>query len=133
VTSHSEPLDVPRDPALRVVLVPGKDRAVVAVEPIRHGQLLEVAPVILLRPQGGPPETSTLLDYPFAWDEPPFTEAMALGIVSLVNHSTQPNARIACDYANRAMRLIAITDIGAGEEVTLDYDIPLWFEPRVDA
>lgn len=122
------PLDLPRHPGVRVTLLSGKGRGVVAVEPIRHGELIEAAPVVPLVPEESPPPGTALFDYTFAWGEPPFAEAIALGIVSLVNHSSDPNVRVETDLASRTLRLIASRDIAAGEEICFDYGIPLWFE-----
>jgi len=125
-----EPLDLPRHPGIRVTRIDGRGRGVVAVEPILAGELIEAAPVARLRPGDSPAPVSPLYDFAFAWDEPPFAEAIAFGIVSLVNHAAAPNATLRCDVAEQTIRLLAAHDIVAGEEITIDYGIPLWFEPR---
>jgi SET domain-containing protein len=52
-----------------------------------------------------------------------------LGFTSLVNHSDSPN----CDFIRYiealALDLIAIRHIPAGEELTIDYGLTLWFAP----
>ena len=116
--------------SLGVVEMPGKGRGVVATAPIDAGALLEVAPVIPLAANDQPPRTSVLYDYPFLWDDPPFIEAIALGFISMINHSDKPNAQIETDIPNKVVRLTALRDIAAGEEVTFDYAIPLWFDAR---
>jgi SET domain-containing protein len=126
----TEPLDLPRHPGIRVACMEGRGRGVVAVEPIRAGELIETAPVVRLRPGDSPESGSPLYQYTFAWDEPPFTEAIAFGVVSLVNHAAAPNATLRCDIAEQTLRLLAARDIAAGEEISIDYGIPLWFEPR---
>jgi len=123
-------LDLPRHPDLRIAAVAGKGRGVVAAGPIAAGTLLEVAPVIPLAAPDQPPRGSVVYDYPFLWDDPPFIEAIALGMISMVNHSERPNAAFETDIPNRVVRLSALTDIAAGEEVTFDYGIPLWFDVR---
>ena len=126
----TEPLDLPRHPGIAVSDIPGRGRGVLAVEPIRKGELIEAAPVVRLLPEASPPKPSPLYDYLFAWDEPPFAEAIAFGIVSLVNHASPATATLACDFSDGTIRLLAQTDIEAGEEITIDYGIPLWFEAR---
>ena len=74
----SEPLDLPRHPGIAVTDIPGRGRGVVAMEPLIRGELIEAASVIRLVPDASPPKTSPLFDYVFAWDEPPFIEAVAL-------------------------------------------------------
>ncbi|MDR3473648.1 MAG: SET domain-containing protein-lysine N-methyltransferase [Devosia sp.] len=124
----TEPLDLPRHSGIAVTEIPGRGWGVVAIEPILKGELIEASPVIRLPPEASPPRTSPLFDYVFAWDEAPFIEAVALGIVSLVNHAAAPCATIECDHVERTIRLLAARDIEAGEEITIDYGIPLWFE-----
>jgi SET domain-containing protein len=124
----SEPLGLPRHDALRITEIEGKGRGVVAVEPILSGVLLEVSPVIRLTKKDSPPRDSVLYDYPSLWDDPPYGEAIVLGLASILNHSVSPNAKIEADLANQVLRLIAGRDIAAGEEITLDYGIPVWFE-----
>lgn len=126
----TEPLDVPRHPGIRVALLEGRGRGVVAIEPIRHGELIEIAPVVRLSAEASPPQGSPLFDYVFAWEEPPFVEALAFGVLSLANHSDAPNATVHCDIGAGAISLLAARDIEAGEEVTIDYGTALWFEAR---
>lgn len=124
----TEPLDLPRHPALRVAALPGKGRGLVAIEPVRHGELLEAAPVVPLALEHRLAADHPLEPYAFAWDEAPFREALAFGVISVINHSPTPNARLVQDHTNRVLRAIAAADIAAGEEITFDYGIPLWFE-----
>jgi hypothetical protein len=124
----TEPLDLPRHPAIGVAVLPGRGRGVVALEAIRRGELLEANPVLPLPPGQSPAPGTALFDYPFAWDEPGYGEAIVLGLASLINHSASPNATLRRDYADRVLRVVALTDIPAGAEITYDYDCPLWFE-----
>ncbi len=118
-----------RHPTLRVVSMEGKGRGVIVCEPVMAGEMLEVSPVIPLA-QPVSLENTALFDYPFRWRDGAHAEALALGLVSLVNHAADANADIACDFEARTMRLYAIRPLAAGEEVTIDYDCPLWFEAR---
>jgi SET domain-containing protein len=124
----SEALDLPRHEALRLTDIAGKGRGVVAIGPILSGALLEIAPVLPLTTESQPLPGQILFDYPFLWDDPPYIEAIALGLISMVNHSDDPNAQFEIDIPNRVIRLTAARDIAAGEEVTFDYGIPLWFD-----
>jgi len=124
------PLDLPRHPALRVADFPGRGRGLVAGAPIRKGELLEIAPVIPLRREDLGAREKGIFSYPFDWPEPPYAEAIALGLVSLLNHSSAPNADFETDIPSRLIRCFALADIAAGAEITIDYGIPLWFEAR---
>jgi SET domain-containing protein len=71
-------------------------------------------------------------DYYFHWDGDPDGEgrgALALGFVTLCNHSSRPCARVERNYARLTLDLVAIAAIAAGDEVTIDYGCTLWFEP----
>lgn len=123
-----ESLDLPRHPAVRVAALPGKGRGLVAIEPIGQGELIEAAPVVRLQEADRLADAHPLFDYAFAWDEPPFEEAIAFGVMSLTNHSGRPNAVVVRDYPNRCLRLVAIVDIAAGDEVVFSYGVEPWFE-----
>ena len=55
---------------------------------------------------------------------------VVLGFASLVNHADAPN----CDFVRYidalALDLVALRTIEAGEELTIDYGLTLWFAPR---
>ena len=88
----STPLELPRHPSLRLAVIAGKGRGLVAVGPIAEDELIEVAPVIPFREEDRPMPPSLLYGFAFHWPDPPFVEAMVLGAVSLVNHADDPNA-----------------------------------------
>jgi SET domain-containing protein len=134
-----------RHPALAVRVVPGKGRGVFATAFIPEGALLEESPVAILTP-----EESDFLDntplggYTFEWRDPayegdaPSEEANRLGtfvfgLISLFNHSYSPNAKLERNYDARTMKMRAVRDIAAGEELTFDYGGELWFDPLEDA
>lgn len=113
---------------------PQKGRGVFARERIAAGMLIEAAPVIIV-----PAGECTLLDktilhdYYFHWDGDPDGEgrgAVALGLVSLCNHSRRPRARVRRNHARETLDLVALMPIAASDEVTIDYNCPLWFEPQ---
>ena len=112
---------------------PERGRGVFARELIVAGTVVEAAPVIIL-----PAAECRLLDqtilynYYFHWDGDPDGEgrgALGLGLVSLCNHASRPGARVDRNFARHTLDLVAITDIGPGEEITIDYGCELWFEP----
>lgn len=129
-TKMTGPAELPRHNALRVTEIEGKGRGVVAAAPIRRGTVLEVAPVILLREGEAPQRSSILYDYPFKWNDPPYVEAIALGVLSMCNHSTDPNTDVDLFIDRRLVQLNAIRDIARGEELTFDYGVPPWWESR---
>ena len=95
------------------------------------------AAIALERPlliKGEPGTGKTILhDYYFHWDGDPDGEgsgAVALGLVALCNHSRRPNARVRRNLAQETLDLLALAPIAAGDEVTIDYNCPLWFDPQ---
>jgi hypothetical protein len=70
-----------------------------------------------------------LHDYYFVWDDGGGESrvAVALGLISLCNHSRRPSARIRRNRARETLDLLALTSIAAGSEITIDYNCPLWF------
>ena len=65
----------------------------------------------------------------FVWDDEggEGRAAVALGLVSLCNHSRRPSARVRRNRARETLDLLALTPIAAGDEITIDYNCPLWF------
>lgn len=110
---------------------PLKGRGVFACAPIAAGAVIESAPVIIVPAAECPLLDRTILhDYYFHWDGDPEGEgrgAVALGLVALCNHSRRPRARVRRNYAQGTLDLVTLVAIAAGEEVTIDYNCPLWF------
>jgi SET domain-containing protein len=119
--------------AIEVKSIRGKGRGVFARRPIAEGEIIERVPVIVLPAGqvGEEPERHPLADYVFEWG--PRTVALALGYGSLYNHSYEPNARYE-DIGGRTKIFIALRDIPAGEEITVNYNgqpedrTPVWFD-----
>ena len=113
---------------------PIKGRGIFAREPIAAGTLIEAAPVIIVPAEQCPLLDRTILhDYYFHWDGDPDGDgrgAVALGLVALCNHSRRPNARARRNLAQDTLDLVALSPIAAGDEVTIDYNCPLWFQPQ---
>lgn len=70
-------------------------------------------------------------NFPLAWDDK--FHALVWSALSLVNHSDTPNAKVERDDKHKLIRLVALRDIKAGEEIVYDYKVPLWFEPKPPA
>jgi hypothetical protein len=51
--------------------------------------------------------------------------ALPCGDGIFTNHCEEPNARVRADLRRRLISLIALRDIGPGEEVTIDYGEPV--------
>jgi SET domain-containing protein len=119
-------------PELAVVPIEGKGRGVVATQRIASGTLIEAAPVVPYRTEckrdempdsSLPPE---LADLPHDWNEE--CGCLVFGAMQFANHSDTPNAGFTRNIEAVTMTFTALRDIEAGEEITIDYGIPLWWE-----
>jgi len=114
-----------------VVRIPGKGRGVIATQAVAAGDTVERSPVLPLALADS--ECPGLNDYGMAWEEnhdnptPGRESCIGLGYLSIYNHSDTPNARLEHHYDTDEISVIALRDIVAGEEVTYDYVVPLWF------
>jgi SET domain-containing protein len=115
-------------PRLVVAPIKGKGRCVFAAEDIAKGGVIDTNPVLLFPHWQTVELKPPLQNYPFGWDGD--FDCIPLGSVTLANHSDVPNAFTQRDFGNLLLRLVALRDIGAGEEITYDYKVPLWFEPK---
>jgi len=113
--------------------IAGKGRGVVATKSIARGEIVERSPVIPIAHEDS--EKPGLSDYAFAWGEdvPGFAPgrecAIGLGYLGLYNHSRSSNVKLNRHYEDNEMSVEALRDIESGEELTIDYDVPLWFQP----
>lgn len=116
-----------------------KGRGVFARANFKAGDLIEVAPVIVMREQDFELLKRTqIYNYFFAWGSGGQT-AIALGLGSIYNHSNFPNAKHIREYENEQIRFVAIREIKLGEEILVNYlgdykgrakNKEVWFENR---
>lgn len=113
--------------ALELRHCPGKGRGVFARQPIRAGQRIERAPVLVI-PDAHTDvlEHTVLKDYYFAWGDG--TYALPLGWSVLYNHSDTPNAATRRNVHEDMIEFVALRDIAPGEEITFRYACPPWFD-----
>jgi hypothetical protein len=101
-----------------------KGRGAYAARPHAKGELVEACPVVLFTGSYAsvPGEVRKLL---FNWGVLAGTEAahcLALGYGSLYNHENPANMRYEADADARLLRFVAIRDIAADEELTVNYN-----------
>src|SRR3954462_9837444 len=109
--------------AIAVQHFPGKGRGVVARRAFTAGETIERPPVLLVPASEAPLIRDTrLAHYYFEWGDDYKQAAIALGYGSLYNHSYTPNARYEFREAEECLEFIALRDIEAGEEITINYN-----------
>jgi hypothetical protein len=112
---------------------PGRGRGLFATGPIPAGELIErCCSIPLTSPQCDALEGILPLgDYYFRHPVDPEQGLLLLGLMSLANHSDEPNARIGFTHAEGVgwiAELTATRAIAAGEEITHRYRCAPWFE-----
>ena len=93
-------------------------KGVFAGENIDKGVLLCVCPVLLV-PVKDPSNDGILGAYYYEWSET--NHALVLGLVSLVNHSYKPNAKVYTVNSNKTMQIYSLKSIRKGEELLVNY------------
>lgn len=120
---------------LEVRSTSAKGRGVFACVSFGRGEIIEVTPVIVIpAEQWSHIEPTVLALYIYNFGPQGEHAAIALGFGSLYNHSYSPNAEYVKSWEERLIRFIALRDIAAGEEVTVNYNgspddlSPIWFD-----
>ena len=115
----------------------GRGRAVFARRRIAAGEIIERAPVIVIPKKQWPLVKKTILeDYAFDWGPKDKESVIALGYVSIYNHSYSPNAKLEQLTDEMLMEVTALKAIESGQEITINYNgdpdnrDPLWFTVR---
>ncbi len=123
--------------------VEGKGRHIVCHSFIPKGKEIDRIPVLVIPQSEVEPLNKTqLFNYVFEWDpeerykasrdlvqcDQRYHQGVALGLISLCNHSYTPNSDYEFDYKNNYLVWRALRDIAEGEEVTIHYKVPIWFE-----
>lgn len=108
-----------------------KGRGLFAARAIAEDEEIEAAPVAILdSTQVALLEETPLGHHYFHWDgqDDDWRGAVAFGLVSLVNHAEEANAGVWPDYERQCILLAALRPIAEGEEITIHYDVDLWFD-----
>lgn len=101
-----------------------KGLGVFATKQIRSGENIEVCPVVIVRADWDemPEEIQRIVfDWGRLTNGPP-ASCVALGWGSMYNHANPANVRYAAHADGRCMVFSAARDIGAGDELTVNYN-----------
>jgi len=100
-----------------------KGRGVFARRKILKGQVIERAPVVVIPGEQWTGMQETVLsNYAFDWGESEEHAAVALGYVSIYNHSYAPNAALEEYTGEEIIEVIALRDIEPKEEIFVNYN-----------
>ncbi len=120
----------------RVAESPGRGRGVLATRAFKAGDTIERLPVIAFPAEDWEHVVETSLnDFCFRWGHDDEDGAIGLGNASLYNHSFSPSARYVLRIPEQQIEFVAVRDIAAGEEITVNYNRdpedlkPVWFDP----
>ena len=112
-----------------------KGRGIFTKEKIAANTIIEDSPVIVMNAEDRVQLDKTLLhDYIFEWGIDKDKCCMALGLVSLYNHSYQSNCEYFMDFDEEIIKIKTIRLIEPGEELTINYNgdwnnnKKVWFE-----
>jgi SET domain-containing protein len=104
---------------------PKKGRCVIAKKTFRKNETIAVDPVIVLTLK----ETGkTALNNYTLWWKGRNKVALGLGVSVLINHGKDPNVLFKFDIEDKIVGVFAKRTIKKGEELSVDYKIPLWFD-----
>jgi uncharacterized protein len=101
----------------------GKGRGVFTKKNIPAQTIIEEAPVIVMSAEDRILLDKTLLhDYIFEWGADKKKCCMALGFISIYNHSFRSNCEYFMDFEEHNIHVKTVREIAAGEEVTINYN-----------
>jgi SET domain-containing protein len=120
--------------------VVGKGRGVYAGESISSRTLINISPVLLFpesdeenstqSKESQYPERDILAHYTYTFGNN--TQALALGMGSMFNHSKKNNVGFVIDKQNLLIRYTTVKDIDKDDELCINYGYRLWFEDEDD-
>ena len=122
-------------PILYIMETALRGRGVFTTEAIPAGTTIEIAPVVVLNQADRAIVDTTLLhDYIFEWGIDEKQAAVALGYVSIYNHSEDANCKYDMDFDHNTIQIQTKRDIAVDEELCMNYngdgitDKPVWFD-----
>jgi SET domain-containing protein len=114
-----------------------KGRGIFTSENIQEDTIVEISPVIVFSNNDRLLLDKTLLhDYIFEWGYKRNKCCIALGYVSLYNHSYQSNCEYMMDYEHELISIKTMRQIQAGEELSINYNgdwdnqKKVWFDAK---
>lgn len=124
-------------PILTVAPSEKRGRGVFTFEDIPENTVIEISPVLVL-PAGDRKlvEQTLLYDYIFEWGDDNREACIALGYLSLYNHSYAANCEYDMDFESALMTIRTVRAVAKGEELFINYNAtandrsPIWFDAQ---
>lgn len=125
-------------PYLTIASSNNRGRGVFTTALIPANTIIEIAPVIVVSATEREKLEQTLLyDYIFEWGADRKMAGVALGYISIYNHSNGPNCSYDMDFDHETITITTLLDIKVGEELFINYMCPegpsadpVWFEQK---
>jgi SET domain-containing protein len=133
--SNGDGVEDPNSKNVYILKTAKRGRGVFARRKINRGELIERSPVIVIPGREWSTMDETILsNYVFDWGEKEEHAAVALGYVSIYNHSYKPNAELTECLDQHVIEVSALRDIKPDEEIFVNYNgapddrEDLWFD-----
>lgn len=124
-------------PILTIAPSDSRGRGVFTTEAIEAHTIIEISPVLVLTPEERQKVEQTLLyDYIFEWGDDLKSCCVALGYLSVYNHSYTANCIYEMDFEHEVMQIRTVKAVAAGDELFINYnadpndDKPIWFDAK---
>lgn len=122
-------------PILTIAPSASRGRGVFTTAPIEAGTTIEISPVLVLSEADRIHVEKTLLyDYIFEWGEEGKKCCVAMGYLSMYNHSYDANCDYLMDYEAERIGITTVRYVEAGEELFINYNADpsdkkaVWFD-----
>lgn len=122
-------------PHLVVALSDKRGRGVFTSKSIPADTVIEISPVIVLTPKERKDiEKTKLFHYIFEWGDTRRQACVALGYISLYNHSYDSNCAYEMDFDHKLVTIRTVKQIKKGEELFINYNAhpedktKVWFD-----
>lgn len=116
---------------------PNRGRGVFATKNIKKGTVIETSPVLVLTEKERKIlEKTILFHYVFEWGNDKKKAALALGYISMYNHSYDSNCEYEMEFGKKIMTIRTVKNIKKGEELFINYNATpddktkVWFDAK---